>query len=464
MERAELERLDRDTLITQAEAVGVVRAAVLTRPELIDELLVRNSRRKDDPALRRARGLFGRARDLLARVIERGLHLPDAADRVRPTRASSPPPPRMPTAAVPTVTLAEIYATQGHKEKALETLRRVIELEPDHAVAKSLAAELEGAELPKPALPPEGDDDAADEDADDSDADVDGPGSSLGANGTSGASGSGEGPKPKKKKKAKGKLKTTKDAVLETADKATVDPAAVAVAPAVAAAADAKPAKPAEPAEAPEPMGMLDDSPLPPKYDVDECVVIPVDPTTMFVYWELKDETRAHLERTRPGGAIFLRVLVIEASWDGPRTFTRDHEVYVSLGDWFIRELPSGCIVRAAIGWRTDDGAFVPVAHSPALEAHPSRPSAMMADALVRWTPTGAMPIQKDDQDATAIHRALGRVEVAATRRGSTGGIPRLTSDGVVSLSVTPLGSSERMGPGGPGGRLGGASDLSLGR
>ena len=86
MERAELERLDRDTLITQAESVGVIRAAVLTRPELIDELLVRTAKRRDDPALGRARGLFGRARDLLARVIERGLHLPDAGERVRPAR------------------------------------------------------------------------------------------------------------------------------------------------------------------------------------------------------------------------------------------------------------------------------------------------------------------------------------------------------------------------------------------
>jgi hypothetical protein len=448
MERAELERLDRDTLITQAEAVGVVRAAVLTRPELIDELLVRNSRRKDDPALRRARGLFGRARDLLARVIERGLHLPDAGDRVRPTRASSPPPPRMATAAVPTVTLAEIYATQGHKEKALETLRRVIELEPEHAVAKSLAAELEGAELPKPPLPPESDEE---EEPESDELDVGGEGLDASANGTSG---SGQGPKPKKKK-AKGKLKT-KDAALETAEKDVAAAAAVVEAePAVVEPAVAEAAEPAEP------MGMLDDSPLPPKYNVDECVVIPVDPTTMFVYWELKDETRAHLERTRPGGAIFLRVLVIEASWDGPRTFTRDHEVYITLGDWFIRELPSGCIVRAAIGWRTNDGAFVPVAHSPALEAHPSRPSAMMADALVRWTPTGALPIEKDDVDATAIQRALGRVEVAATtRRGSTGGIPRLPSDGI-AVSVNPLGASERFAPGG---RLGGASDLSLGR
>ena len=39
--RTELERLDRDTLIARAEQSGVTRARILTRPELIDELLSR---------------------------------------------------------------------------------------------------------------------------------------------------------------------------------------------------------------------------------------------------------------------------------------------------------------------------------------------------------------------------------------------------------------------------------------
>lgn len=30
-------------------------------------------------------------------------------------------------------------------------------------------------------------------------------------------------------------------------------------------------------------------------HHVDECVAIPVDPTTMFVYWEMRESTRAHL-------------------------------------------------------------------------------------------------------------------------------------------------------------------------
>ena len=54
MNRAELDRLDRDTLIARAEAAGVARARILTRPELVDELLLRSS--ADPVAKRQSRG------------------------------------------------------------------------------------------------------------------------------------------------------------------------------------------------------------------------------------------------------------------------------------------------------------------------------------------------------------------------------------------------------------------------
>ena len=103
MDRNELEGLDRDTLIARAEETGITRARILTRPELIDELLVKTMKAAaSERDLQRARGLFGRARDLIARVVERGLHLPDAADRLR--GKSAPPPPLRSTAApLPTV-------------------------------------------------------------------------------------------------------------------------------------------------------------------------------------------------------------------------------------------------------------------------------------------------------------------------------------------------------------------------
>jgi len=58
---------------------------------------------------------------------------------------------------VPTVTLAEIYAAQGHKQRAVETLRRVLEREPEHVAARALLAKLEDTSYvaPPPPLPPE---------------------------------------------------------------------------------------------------------------------------------------------------------------------------------------------------------------------------------------------------------------------------------------------------------------------
>ena len=39
MDRAELEALDREGLVMRAQAAGIRRARILTRPELVDELL-----------------------------------------------------------------------------------------------------------------------------------------------------------------------------------------------------------------------------------------------------------------------------------------------------------------------------------------------------------------------------------------------------------------------------------------
>src|SRR5262249_39812489 len=118
MDRADLERLDRESLVQRAQSAGVKRARLLTRPELVDELLRLNPV-IDEAQLKKPRGFFGRARDLLSRVVERGLHLPDAADRLRAALGTPlPHVPRPEPQAVPTVTLAEIYAAQGHKHRA----------------------------------------------------------------------------------------------------------------------------------------------------------------------------------------------------------------------------------------------------------------------------------------------------------------------------------------------------------
>ena len=134
-----LDPLSRDELIAKAKKLGVQRAEVMTRVELKDEIVRRTA--TDDLSRRRARGWLGVARDLVASLIEEGLNMPDAAKLVRsgvsPTVIRHQPP-------VATVTLAEIYATQGHVKRALAMLDEVLAKEPDHAAARALRERLGG--------------------------------------------------------------------------------------------------------------------------------------------------------------------------------------------------------------------------------------------------------------------------------------------------------------------------------
>jgi hypothetical protein len=255
-----------------------------------------------------------------------------------PSRPSAP-------AALPTVTLAEIYAAQGHRDRAIETLDRVLVREPDHSAAQTLVTQLrdESFPVPPPRMPPEVEEDEA--------------------------------------------------------------------------------SPPAEPAH------MLDDAPLPTRYDVDECVAIPVDPSTLYVYWEVRDGTLEYIRAARPGGTVALRVVVVVPTWDGPRSSLRDYDVHATLGDFVVRDLPGGSVVRAAIGYRVGD-VFVAIAHSPALETPAGAPSPLVADVLVRWTPRGTVRIEATDRDAAAIGRALERARLET--RPSRGSESR------------PLGSSEK--------------------
>jgi uncharacterized protein DUF4912/tetratricopeptide repeat protein len=378
--RAELEGLDREALIARADAAGVARARILTRPELVDELLLRSA--TDHVTKERARGLFGRARDLLARLVERGLNKPEAADRIRAVgrpldRPSAP-------AALPTLTLAEIYVAQGYRARAMETLERVLSAEPEHAAAHALLARLRDASFPvaPPKMAPEGEEDDLHE--------------------TSVVGGAPPGSPP-----------------------AAGPPLPV-------------PAPPAEPSY------MLDDSPLPPRYDVDECVAIAVDPRTVYVYWEVREQTMEGLRARSAEAGLTIRVVAVEPSWNGPHTSVRDCAARSSLGELFVRDLPAGSVVRAAVGAGGGTG-FVPIAHSAPLETPPSNAAPGVGTKLVCWTLGGALPVAARDGafDAAGVAAVVTRMRKdSASQRRLVEPTPRAPSAAGTTRGL--LGASEQ--------------------
>src|SRR5690606_6261102 len=132
-----LDEKSRHELVEEARKLGVERPERMTRVELRDEI-VRRSVPEERQA--EARGLFGVARSMLASVVDKGLNLPDAAKVIR--GGSSFEVPVTSQTPVATVTLAEIYAAQGHKARALRILEDVLAQEPGHEEALRVQREL----------------------------------------------------------------------------------------------------------------------------------------------------------------------------------------------------------------------------------------------------------------------------------------------------------------------------------
>jgi hypothetical protein len=135
-------------LVEKARQLGVERPERMTRLELRDEI-----QRLTGPrgAQEEPRGLLGAARSMLASMVEAGLNMPEAAAVIRgeagfDVRVKNQPP-------VATVTLAEIYAAQGHRKRALRMLDDVLAAEPDHEVARELRQRLAAEGEAKPPEP-----------------------------------------------------------------------------------------------------------------------------------------------------------------------------------------------------------------------------------------------------------------------------------------------------------------------
>lgn len=366
MLRRDLEGLSREELIRRAETAGVVRARALTMAELIDELILTDEKKTGE---RRPRGWFGRARDLLTSVIDRGLAIPDAPrKRPAPRIGNAAPPP------LPTVTLAEIYAAQGHIERAITTLDEVLAREPEHDEAARLRSRFQDQlRKTKPSSLP---------------------------------------PPPQTKP-------------LDT----PVIPAAppspdVAVGEGVRMGEGvvAAPAKAVTPAPTPEPAA----SPAETEeivFDADEIVAVAVDPSTVYAYWEVRPRTLASARAREEHGALVVRVVAVTAAQAGPVTDTRDIRVDALFGELFVRGLPQNAQVRLSIGYKTHQG-FEPFAVGLDLTTPRALPTAQPARAARRWSEIRAEATDPAFERPPSGPTAGGMIPRVGTGNDSMGNLP----------------------------------------
>jgi hypothetical protein len=310
----DLERLSREQLILKARVLGVERAELMTRVEMRDEIVRRSE--PDLVAQKRARGFLGVARDLVASVVEAGLNLPDAAAIIRGEGAregdwKGPPP-------VATVTLAEIYAAQGHLDRALRMLDEVLAKEPDHDAARSLRDRLAaGADLPKP-------------------------------------------PAPRRQRIS---FADPPDSAPEPVPVPAPDstPAAIHTAPApepvpvpVPAPAPIHTAPAPEPVPVPVPVPALSVSLPPSPY----LLTLALSGQRQ-VYWEVPAHTWDALRSRAPHGRAVLRVLSFRTRAGKVERRAHDLSPDAEVGSAVLPGLNADAVVRAALGWESD-GRFLP--------------------------------------------------------------------------------------------------------
>jgi hypothetical protein len=436
MDRHKLEGLTREELVALAGELGIVRPRSLTVPELIDEIISRTAANERDKA--RSRGWLGRARSLLASVIERGLHLPEVAKVLRNAPSTRPWPVAPPPLA--TMTLAEIYAAQGHLDKALQILDEIITREPEHADARSLRQRLQARDS------------------------------------------GGKKPETPAKREEPTPLNDS-PAVVETAKRAaapeTVETPAEPVAPVVetnttpvtlpeeteapvAVAPETQPVEeavvaPVESTKAEEPVVLapetapvaadvdveeepaasdsfqddepaaldsdwhdqpaIEELPLPERYNVDEIVGIAVDPTTVYVYWEVRPVALARAHARSPAGAMVVRLVSVTPTWDGPIVEQRDLRIDALYGDAYVRGIQPGANVRIGVGWLAH-GDFTPFAIGEPVTTPRKERAFATASTIARWMPEGApAPVASGQTTvgflAMALEKAVATSDIA---------------------------------------------------
>jgi hypothetical protein len=537
MTKAELLSLSRDELLAQAVVVGVLNVETKSRADLVDAIaerlglgVVEVPAAEPTPAAR-PRGLLGRARALIARVIEKGLHMPSTTSTREAGANTKEPTAR---AALPTVTLAKIYVAQGHPARAVEVLRQVLVRNPADAEATLLLESLRPAPAASPqpsepvvaaepevaaAVEPEPEVAAAVEPAAEPavavEPEVAAAVESAVASEPEVAAAVEPAAEPVVAAEPEAAAAVEPVVAAEPEVAAAVEPVVAAeveldslvdemteerlasVAPVeapvelVAEAGAGQPlaevevvtqAEPREVAAAgldqapssgefvrstaaalnaeavlasapkaalnpeadaelppgPGPQPMLDDRPLPERYDVDEAVLMPVDPTTAYLYWEVRPSTYEQVLATSRAARLVIRLLL---SFDG-KSARRDIYPDRLFGDVFVDELPDGADMRAVLGFVVG-GVFSPLATGPTTASPPATVATRLADSLATWTraTTALLPAPLPAGIALSIALAHTRDQTLEPQLEVLAGLPDLAA----ALGLDPAATDDEI-------------------
>jgi hypothetical protein len=111
----------------------------------------------------------------------------------------------------------------------------------------------------------------------------------------------------------------------------------------------------------------LEPGELPTSYGRNRLVLLPVDPYLLYAYWELAGDA--------PPTAGARPVLRFEETPGRPF----DVEVDLAAGNWYVHLWSAGKSYRAELGVRSEDGAFVSLAHSNTVQTPSAGPAPQLS-------------------------------------------------------------------------------------
>ena len=359
--------LSRDELMAEARAMGVSRPGVMPREELVAELVRLNAPPPAPPQPQS--GWFGTARSLLASVVEQGLNLPDAAKLIRgETRLNAPP---EPPCAVPTVTLADIYAAQGHTGKALRTLDEILAAEPEHAAASALKERIKTKRAESRKRKSSGD-------APSKKTSTTGRARensvSIAARAAAVTTAPPVDPSPEMRGSP---VEATPDSARSLQEVVTPDPSAAAR----VNGAPAKQSSQAEELSAVESsrgaltMRAVGDAAVGSPVDIDASIevsgmVTAIAGDRLLAYWEVSRRSLQGAQSCHPEGQLVLRLSLTSPSWEGATQSLCDLPLVASVSMLDVAEIVPGAVARCCVGWRYGSG-FAPLAVAARLNTEP---------------------------------------------------------------------------------------------